>query len=367
MSIDRRHNASARRRVRSLLSWLHLWLGLTLGSMFALIALSGSVLVFHTSLLRWQYPQLGAHAPVADGAVLARVLARWTPQGLSTIDLPRQELPVWQGYFRDGTRRYFAPEDGALLLSRSEHDDALLWLHEWHTALLGGDAGQRVVGIIGWCACFMLLSGLYLWWPTRGRVLASLRMHAQPPLRRWLSWHRSTGAIALPLLLLLTLTGVGMVYHDGARALLTGLFGGDPPPAAPKTSSSASAMPIAPPWPRVLAVAQTALSGARLSRLSVPAIDSDAISFRAQAVGEWHPNGRSLVVVDAAGTRVRLRHDATRQPLGARLDEAIYPLHIGAVGGTAYRWAAMLGGLVPAGLLITGFLFWRRRTAQHRA
>ena len=56
-----------------------------------------------------------------------------------------------------------------------------------------------------------------------------------------------------------------------------------------------------------------------------------------------------------------LRHDATAQRPGARMDEAIYPLHIGAVGGPTYRWATALGGLLPAFLLVTGFLFWRRR------
>lgn len=346
-----------KRRLRAALSWLHLWLGLSVGAVFAVVGLSGTVLAFHTDLLTWQHPQLAAHAPVADGAVLERVLAQWTPQGLTAIDLPRAALPVWQAYFGDGSRRYFAPEDGTLLLARSEHDDVLLWLHELHTALLGGEAGHQVLGVIGWICLGLLLTGLYLWWPKWGRVLAHLRLYKGPPVRRWLTWHRSAGAFGLPLILLLTLTGVGMVYHDGARAVLTALFGGGAAPKAPKLASDGRA----PQWTRVLATAQAALPGARLTRIAPPAPGNGVIGFRAQAVDEWHPNGRSLVSVDAAGTRVLLRHDATQQPLGARIDEAIYPLHIGAVGGPAYRWAAALGGLLPTFGLVTGFLFWRRR------
>ncbi|HEY0662118.1 MAG TPA: PepSY-associated TM helix domain-containing protein [Lysobacter sp.] len=351
------HPPSLSRRFRAALSWLHLWVGLTVGTVFALIGLSGSVLAFHTDLLRWQHPQLAAQAPVARGEILAQVLEQWTPRGLTAIDLPRANLPVWQAYFGDGSRRYFAPDDGKLLLARSEHDDWLLWLHELHTALLGGDTGHELVGIVGWIALGLLLAGLYLWWPKWGRMLAHLRMYNRPPVRQWLTWHRSTGVILLPLLLLLTLTGVGMVYHDGARAVLTSMFGGDKAPAPPHRTGSTAA----PDWSRVLAQAQSALAGAQLTRTSPPKKDNGVIGFRARAANEWHPNGRSLVFVDAANSRVLLRHDATAQPLGARMDEAIYPLHIGAVGGPAYRWATALGGLLPAFLLVTGFLFWRRR------
>ena len=125
------------------------------------------------------------------------------------------DLPVWQGFFEDGHRAYFAPEDGALLLYRSHDDDVLMWLHDWHTHLLGGETGEEVLGVFGWIALGLLLTGLYLWWPGAGSVLAHLKMYAGPPVRRWLSWHRSSGALLLPLLLLATLTGVGMVYSQG--------------------------------------------------------------------------------------------------------------------------------------------------------
>ena len=68
-----------KRRLRAALSWLHLWAGLTAGTVFALIGLSGTVLVFHEDLLQWQHPQLAAHDARADGEVLARILRR--PRG----------------------------------------------------------------------------------------------------------------------------------------------------------------------------------------------------------------------------------------------------------------------------------------------
>ncbi len=352
----------ASRRIRALLSWLHLWVGLVAGLLFALVGLSGTVLVFHHDLLQMQHPQLWAPAaPGTDGKVLARLLEQWVPQGLTAIDLPRESLPVYQAYFSNEGRRYFDPGNGSLLLSRHPDNDPLLWLHELHTALLAGEAGHELVGVIGWISVAMLLTGLYLWWPARGRMLAQLRMYRGPPVRRWLTWHRGIGVLFVPLLMLATLTGVGMIYHGGARWLLTSAFGGDDGPVVPQIATNGDRPPQ---WTRVLATAKTAMPEAEFTRLSPPRQGSDVIGIRARVPGEWHPNGRSFVFIDRSGERTLLAHDATTQRPGARMTEAIYPLHIGVVGGPLYRWLTALVGLLPAFLLITGFLFWQRRRAR---
>lgn len=351
------HAPTLKRRVRSALSWLHLWLGLSVGIVFATVSLAGTVLVFHTELLGLQHPQLLAHAPRADSRALQRILDEWTPQGLRSLDLPRAELPVWQGYLEGGRRAYFAPEDGRLLLVRSHHDDALLWLHELHVELLGGKAGKEVLGVVGWIALGLLLSGLYLWWPKPGRWLAQLKMHTGPPVRRWLTWHRGSGALMLPLILLIALTGVGMVYSNGFRLALTAVFGG-----ATATKPDADAA-IAYDWNRILAQAKTALPGAHVRRVSAPASGDGVVTFRARAQGEWHPVGRSEIHLDRSGRRLQVI-DATAHPPGLRMHQAIYPLHIGAVGGAAMKWLTALAGLMPAFLLVTGFLFWWRRVRR---
>lgn len=345
-----------KRRLRALLAWLHLWLGMSVGTLFALVSLAGSVLVFHTELLLATRPQLAGHAPVADGVVMGRLLEQWTPRGLAVLDLPREQLPVWQACFADGHRAYFAPDDGRLLLERSHHDDWLMWLHHWHVELLGGATGKQVLGVAGWIAMFLLLGGLYLWWPKRGRLLEHLRWRSGPPARRWLSWHRSTGALTLPLLALATLTGLGMIYHAGFRAVIVGALGADPAPVA----AEPTAWPLAVDWPRVLAHAQAALPGGRLARIAPPAADAPGISFRGQAAGEWHPVGRSVVTTSRDGRETLLHYDATADKPGARLTNAIYPLHVAAVGGLPMKLAMAFAGLLPAFLLVTGFLFWRR-------
>lgn len=345
---------------------LHRWLGLSCGAVLAAVALSGAVLVFQWPLLQWQYPVLAAGPapePALAAQALPRILREWAPQGASAIDFPRADLPVWQLYFEDGSRRYLEPQTGALLLARTAQNDALLWLRELHIDLLAGARGAQVLGACGLVSLFLLASGAWQWWPGRRRALASLRVHSRPRALLWLSSHRSAGVLALPVVLLLVVTGTAMIYGLETRAALRTLFGEGADVQAPPPRPRLHA-PID--WPAAIAAAQAAFPQARLSRLGMPAPDSALATIRARAPGEWHPVGRSVIWVDLNAARVLQVHDATAQGAGSRINEAVYPLHGAFVGGLAWQAASVLGGLVLAGLFVTGALFWlgRRRTAR---
>lgn len=77
--------------------------------------------------------------------------------------------------------------------------------------------------------------------------------------------------------------------------------------------------------------------------------------------GEWHPVGRSTIWLDPYQARVLRAMDATVQGSGLRLSYALYPLHMGGGLGETYRTFVAATGLLPTLLLVTGFLFWRRR------
>src|SRR5690606_28061940 len=157
------------------------------------------------------------------------------------------------------------------------------------------------------------------------------------------------------LLVLATLTGLGMIYHAGFRAVIVGALGADPAPVAAEPTARSPTID----WPRVLAQARLALPEGRLARIAPPAADAPGISFRGQAAGEWHPVGRSVVTTSRDGRETLLHYDATADKPGARLTNAIYPMHVAAVGGLPMKLAMAFAGLLPAFLLVTGFLFWR--------
>lgn len=349
------------RRFRDLLRRLHLWLGLSVGLVFAVLALSGTVLAWQTELLRWRHPELFSHAlPTAQqrAAVLRGIHeTRWAAP-VRSVELPSAELPVWQVALAGEVRVYLDPADGRELMRRSKADDAVLWLRDLHTHLLTGKNGEAALGILGLAELLLILIGLALWWPRRGHWRHAVRMYAQPPTRRWRSWHQSIAALAFPLLLLSTVTGVTLIYKDTTRAALAALFGDrGPPPKAPAVEPRG--VPLQ--WEASLAAAQAALPAAELRRIAMPGAKNAALTIRARGAAEWNAVGRSVIVVDPYTATVLSVYDAQTQGGGVKLVDKIYPVHSGGVGGLPWQLAMAVTGVLPAFFLVTGFLFWRTR------
>ena len=90
------HRRSAASRARILLRRIHLWLGLSVGLLFAVLGLTGAALVFYTGIDAALHPAVrigqagpapGLASPVWDRA-LASGRARWhDPAGKWTIEV----------------------------------------------------------------------------------------------------------------------------------------------------------------------------------------------------------------------------------------------------------------------------------------
>jgi uncharacterized iron-regulated membrane protein len=357
----------SQQRIRHTLRTLHLWLGLSVGLMFAIVSLCGTILTFQNDLLLLQYPQLANHAlpdPAQRAAVLETIYKTKWPGPLMSAEAPDEKLPVWQVYLGGDMRAYVDPATGAQLLTRSAQNDWLLFIRKLHTHLLSGEVGEQVLGVIALLAVALLLIGLTLWWPRRGHMGASLTVHAQPPTRRWRSLHQTFGALLFPLILFSAATGAAMIYKSQVRAGLHTLFADSKPDIKMPAPLAARDEPIR--WADSLAAAQRALPDAELRRITLPGKKSAALIVRARDPDDWNRAGRSVVVVDPYTAQVLSVNDASKQDTGGRVSDRLNPLHAAAVGGRAWQLLIAFSGLLPAFFLTTGFLFWRarrRRTA----
>jgi uncharacterized iron-regulated membrane protein len=355
------------RRVRQVLKTLHLWLGLSLGLVLALVTLTGCILTFEAPLLTAMHPELAGRV-VPDNAGLGRSLEHIlaTPEGgkLRGIALPNGDLTAFEGTAKGGDRVYFDPTSGDVIAHRSGRSDPMLVLLDWHTHLLSGDVGETILGVVACTGLFMIFSGIWLYWPGRKRVLSHLRPHPRPPILRWASWHRFAGIVALPLLLIMIGTGTTMAYRGAVRTGLAHAFG-EPAPAKPPKLQDASDTKVD--WSAVLLAAQAAAPDAAITRISLPAKKDTALVIRVRRPGEWNLAGRSMLWLDPFAARVIGGDDATKLGTGGRLANSLFPIHSAAVGGPVWHTLAVLGGLMPSFMLVTGFLFWRARRRRPAA
>ncbi len=370
------HRRSAAPRLRILVRRLHLWLGLSLGLLFALIGLTGSALVFYTAIDAALNPAVvsrpadagpGWDSPVWDRA-LATGRARWPAAGGKwTFEvtgeggtIPARYYPgaahhgdramVW--FSGDGTRIVRVAPWGGYLMS---------WLYQLHMELLAGETGLQVVGWSGVAILLLLVTGVAAWWP-RGRWRKALAFKRDAaPIRRLRDLHKLTGLWSMGLLAILVATGVLLALPMVTQALLAPT----PIPAPTPTGAARGAgrIPIA----RALGVAQRALPDGRLVFIDVPSARETPFRMRFAVPGDPHRRfPGSYVFVDQGSGRVLAVHDVRRGNAGTTIVSWIRALHDGSVGGIATRILAMLLGLVPKILFVTGVLHWSRHRTPAR-
>jgi uncharacterized iron-regulated membrane protein len=229
-------------RERSLWLSLHKWLGIALGTWFALVGLSGAVLVFEDPVDAWLNPDLltttsrGPRLPPEE--IVER--ARNSPglAGVERVRLPIVDGEVYRLQLRTAPSRggrqerveaTFDPVSGALLGTRGTETMSLAPRHllrtvyEFHRNVLLGTTGSNIVGIAGFALLASAVTGLVLAIPKKRSgwakvVWVNLRASAT---RIVYDLHRSVGAVFLALLLLTTITGATLVYLNYVRDLVS--------------------------------------------------------------------------------------------------------------------------------------------------
>lgn len=236
-----------------------------------------------------------------------------------------------------------------------------LWLFDFHHHLFAGDTGEAVLGVVGLCGLFFVVSGVILWWRTRKTfVLRALpkRMSRTSILRH----HRDLGIVFAPLLAMVIYTGVGMIFRP-TTALVLG-------PTAPAVIAEVAMGPKNPgakladqfDWAAMIGTAKAKFPEAELRILSLPRKDEGVISLRMKQPEEWTPNGRTTLYFAADSGKLIGVKDALALPAQSRGFSLFYPLHAAKVGGLAYRIVMTLVGLA---LTLLGSLavwtFWFKR------
>lgn len=351
-----------RQRLRRLVLAVHLGLGLGVGAVLAVTALTGSALVFYLEIDRLLVPQEVSPGPPDLDRVM-RSLRQSFPerQGEWRLELPQEPgLALVARYAtpRAETGRSFAPlmvalvpQSGQVLTARRWGDTVMTWIYDLHYILLAGDSGRLVLAIVGIASLGMLLTGAYLWWPAAGKRLRGI----VPPrlrsgtVRRVFDLHVLGGLYGGVVLLPLLVTGVVLERPDwfGAPPHHGHL---DPGGGAPVISAD-----------QALAVARARFPQAEPRWVDVPPVDGGIFQVRLHQPGEpgrRFPKTTVWVGCDGAVLAVQ---DARERSARDAFFAWQHPLHNGEAFGLAGRILVAMAGLGPALLLVTGIIRWRQK------
>ncbi|MBL8555583.1 MAG: PepSY domain-containing protein [Phenylobacterium sp.] len=327
---------------------VHAWAGLALCLLVLPLAVSGVLLVFKPQWIRATVPGADASATVtADTAAESLAAAQAAFPGLRSVTFAGPEVGLHQAYVADGGGGYLT-SDGEVIQGWDRNARVVDWLFDLHHHLLSGETGATVAGAIGLATALMVVTGLIVWAP----AWRSFRGRIAPGAGRagWLAAHRDLGLMAAPVLVVITLTGAALNL-DALAARVMG-FQPSRPPAVGSGDVD---------WPGALSAAQARFPDAQIRMAILPAAPGKPASIRLRQPAEWHANGRTVVWIDPATSRIARVDDALAYAPAQRAYNAFWPIHASKVGGVAWKAVTFAAGLALIALSLYGAESYRRK------
>lgn len=336
---------------------LHLIGGLVSGVLLLILGITGSVLAFsgeidsllHPSFFRvvprgqpMRLSQLASHAASAlhPGESVGTCVPSTRPDA-------SYSFIVFGGYYRIPRQIFVDQYTGRVLgsLSAVRFTQIMKAMHS-------------IAGVMGCSSVilfFLVLSGLYLWWPLK-RIKIGLSGNVQ---RLSFDLHNTIGLFASLFLFLFAITGTYMAFPS-LPYLIT-----HSKPVTPPTFS----MPQAGVQPASLDVVAGAvkdtLPGATVLWIVIPRQPREAYFVKMRFPEDRSDNGSSAVWIDQFSGKPLQVASSRAAPLGSKIESLNRTVHTGAIfglGGKALAaWLSLMLSLQSA----TGLHMWRsnRRTA----
>lgn len=347
----------------------HGWVGLTAGIFFLLFGLTGSLLMFRHTLDRWCNPELH-HLQAGNGQVsidsIYRMIAHTHPNLKKIVlhDFPQDaydsyEFMVYKNQ-QSMTENYLYfifvdPYTGSILKEGSYQEitpSFFRWLYSFHYSLQLGFPGKLLTAVMAMCMLLSLFTGMIVY---RKSIANVFRFRISLRFSNWRtgssSLHRVVGVWALFFNAVLFLTGFLMNKESFSPASWT-LY-------APHENHL-----VAADIDSLVNSACSWVKGFQPIAVNIPTEKGMPVLVRGHVPSTsfflFQGKASSLAFDPETGQlkNIGLIH---QQPVGDKIDWAIYQLHIGSYGGSTIRWLYALLGLTPGLLAITGAVLWFKR------
>jgi len=375
--------------------WLdiHLYLGLVLGAMLAVIGATGSILVFWNEIDELMYPDMFTSRPPPEGESAFRPLGEIRaaidaalPPGAKSggFAAPRDAAGCYKVYYtepksRDGRRfcvdPYTAevPGDQVYHSSRGPlHHGFMSFMFQLHWSLMLSDLVDDeglVVGLAAIALTVSVVTGIILWWPSPGKWARALTFKPHASAERLnFDLHKLGGVYTCLVLLAVLISGVSMNLHQQFVWAVERVSPLSPPMRGDiKSEAAEGRAPIG--FDRAVVAAAQVYPEGRLKRVRFSEDEAGVYTVcRTDIIELSRFIGTRCVLVDQySGAVLGTQDPATGTP-GDVFMQWQWPLHSGQAFGMTGRILVFLTGLACPLLYVTGVIRWlQKRRARREA
>jgi len=352
--------------MRKLLFNLHLYVALIVGLFIVILSATGALAAFGPELDALFNPKLfhvePQNAPPLPFQTLAGIVSRKFGERVTTLRMPdAPDQSYSASVARGATQVFLNGYTGEILGTRSPKT---FWakIVQFHKRLAPAtgkgwpEIGNKLVAIACWSMLFLLLSGLYLWWPYQRfsvKWRASLR-------RVMFDLHNAIGLYAFVFLLTLTITGLMVSYDEEVTEYLYKVTDTKPIARSLPSTPVAGATPITP--EQAVEIAKKELAGASPITVTEPTAPKGSYNitmhFPEDHTGRGSGLGRSWISIDQYSGKVLVAQNSRTAPGPTRTRMINRAIHTGDIFGTPSMLIAMLSSLMVLVQAVSGVIMW---------
>ena len=372
--------------MRKLSKTLHQILSIVVGIFISIICFSGAMLIFENELTEWQNPHLYNVTPLESGArpltsLLPEILAT-QPQGaeITYVDIkdnPSKSYMIDIDFGDDDSKTVFVDQYTGKILGEKPDDIAFFTvMYRLHRFLLQsrpqGDGifwGKRIVGISTIIFVFIIITGIVVWVPSRGRSWGNrFKISVRRGWHRlWYDLHVAGGIYVALLLLIMALTGLTWAF-PWYRTAFYGILAPERNELSTTENNSLNIAANEPTdtttltqfavWQRVYDAVKQRSNYVEVS------INPDEVRARISDCGNRRASDYyEFDTATGAITSVELYENASNN---SKLRGWVYSLHTGSWGGFWVRLIYFIAAMFGATLPLTGYYLWIRRTLRSK-
>jgi uncharacterized iron-regulated membrane protein len=355
----------------------HTYLGIIAGAILAFVGVTGSILVFQDEIdraLNKEMFEVTLQQHRYSLVEIIPIIKRNYPQlKFDYIVAGKTDDPI-EAYsvsnFKTEKQTFINPYTGKICGKRIYTSSFIRVVMDLHRTLLVPVVGKYIVGLASLCLIILTISGLRMWLPKKWKQLkAALTVKFNGKFKRKnYDWHNVLGIYSAPVVFMLALTGFCITFSNIIIALLFVFSGKNPASLAkvfgPKSAYTASARPID--LNLLPTITQQQLPGARLVGIGMPADKFG--TYRLDILNGNKPveGQREMVILDQYTGKVLLNSRVHFPNVGEAYLGWLTPIHYGSFGGLPTKILALIGGLIPMALFITGFIIWWPRYKKRK-
>lgn len=350
---------------KKVLGSIHLWLGLGSGLVVLIVSLTGAIYSFqeeydaYTKADLLFVKQVKSSVRLQPSQLLSQVQKTYPAEKIVQLRMKQVPLNATAIALTDKRKAIcLDPFTGQIVGVYHTRRDLMGIALQLHLNLMLGDIGAEIIRWNVLIFLIMLLSGLYLWFPTRRNQLkTAFRV-------KWSSWkrinydlHKVWGFYMLWLLLPITLTGVYWVFDSVPAAIYA--LDGKPmtykkkvqsvPPVGLHTCSVDSLFKIA-----------DSYGDFATASIQLPKDSAGTFRFVMRYPYQW-VRKQNTFTFDQYSGKVLLQDLYRDFSTADKIRVSNFDLHTGRMFGMGGKFLALAAGLFGASLPVSGFLIWWNR------